>query len=237
MKRKVFHKGIPSLVVLALLMLMLPNCQTPADPQYTKDGTPYGVVKGLFRERWWNFYERGVSYFDGGFWEEAIADFKEAIRQRDEDQRRARTDQIYRPFHATVSDVVNARRQAGVTPVLVTIHSFTPTFKGKVRLLDLGVLHDNDARLADAMLEVAQHGTGYSARRNDPYGPEDGVTHTLNLHRGNDELLNVMLEVRNDLIADEPGQNEWAGRLAVLLKQALRSIDNHTADQVLASSS
>ena len=154
-----------------------------------------------------------------------------------EEQRRARTDQIYRPFHATVSDVVDARRQAGATPVLVTIHSFTATYKGQVRHLDLGILHDSDSRLADAMLGVARNGKEYSARRNDPYGPEDGVTHTLNLHRGNDELLNVMLEVRNDLIADESGQIEWAERLAVLLIQALQSIGGQAADQVLATSS
>jgi len=91
MKKKLFHKGIPSLILFALSFLLLQNCHTPPDPKYTKDGTPYGVVKGLFRERWWNFYERGASYSAGEFWEQAIADFKEAISQRDHDQRRART--------------------------------------------------------------------------------------------------------------------------------------------------
>ena len=77
MKNKVFQKGIPILVLIALSFLLFQNCQTPPDPDYIKDGTSYGVVKGLFRERWWNFYERGVSFFDGGYWEEAIDDFQE----------------------------------------------------------------------------------------------------------------------------------------------------------------
>jgi len=75
------------LTVLALLL----SCNTPPDPKYAKDGVQYGVVKGLFRERWWNFYERGISFSDGGFWHEAVADFTAALKQRDVDQRRART--------------------------------------------------------------------------------------------------------------------------------------------------
>ncbi len=80
--------------VLAALILCAGlggGCNTPPDKKYLKDGKQFGVVKGLFRERWWNFYERGVSYLQGGFSQEAIADLKEALSQRDRDQRRART--------------------------------------------------------------------------------------------------------------------------------------------------
>jgi TolB-like protein len=82
---------IPSLLCAAAAMLFFMSCNTPPDPKYTKDGRSYGQVSGLFRERWWNFYERGLSYAEGGFWQEAVADFKEALKQRDRDQRRART--------------------------------------------------------------------------------------------------------------------------------------------------
>jgi TolB-like protein/tetratricopeptide (TPR) repeat protein len=80
------------LLFSAISMIVLAGgCNTPPDKKYFKDGRQYGVVKGLFRERWWNFYERGCSFSQGGFYPEAIADFKEALRQRDRDQRRART--------------------------------------------------------------------------------------------------------------------------------------------------
>ena len=65
---------------IAVVALLL-SCNTPPDPKYLKDGVQYGVVKGLFRERWWNFYERGLSFSAGGFWNEAVADFAEALRQ------------------------------------------------------------------------------------------------------------------------------------------------------------
>lgn len=83
-------RSICYFIIVAGVFLFL-NCNTPPDPKYFKDGRQYGVVKGLFRERWWNFYERGISFSGGGFWEEAASDFREAVRQRDKDQRRART--------------------------------------------------------------------------------------------------------------------------------------------------
>ncbi len=136
-----------------------------------------------------------------------------------ETQKAARVEQIYLPFHQSVSDFLDQRLQSDVEPVFVTIHSFTATYFGKPRSVELGVLHDEDTRLGDAMLE---HAPGdYIARRNDPYGPEDGVTHTLNLHGGARGFKNVMLEVRNDLIADAAGQAIWAARLTGLLKRSL----------------
>jgi tetratricopeptide (TPR) repeat protein len=51
----------------------------------------YGKVKGSFRGRWWNYYERGLSFMEGEFYKEAIADFDQAIKQRSEDKRMART--------------------------------------------------------------------------------------------------------------------------------------------------
>ncbi len=137
-------------------------------------------------------------------------------RGLDAEQKRQRTEQIYRPFHAAIGTLLDRR---GEKPTFfVTIHSFTPAFKGKRRDVQLGILHDQDTRLADTMLELADD--SYIARRNEPYGPKDGVTHTLNLHGGARGFSNVMLEVRNDLISDEAGVALWAGRLANLLDRA-----------------
>ena len=68
---------------------------TPVPCSYSKvlirDGKEYGKIKGAFRNRWWNYYERGLSYLEGEFYQEAIADFKNALKQRAEDKRMART--------------------------------------------------------------------------------------------------------------------------------------------------
>ncbi|MCK4389830.1 MAG: hypothetical protein KAV83_06300 [Desulfobacterales bacterium] len=79
-------------VITLVILFSLCGCagQT-AGTVYRKDGEEYGKVRGAFRHRWWNYYERGVSYADGEFYQEALRDLKEAIRQRKKDQRMART--------------------------------------------------------------------------------------------------------------------------------------------------
>ena len=137
------------------------------------------------------------------------------------EQREARVEALYRPFHASVARLID-QREAGKLPcVLVTVHSFTPVYKGVARTVQLGILHDCDARLADRLLRACEAEPGLVVRRNEPYGPQDGVTHTLVLHALPRGLENVMLEVRNDLIADAPGQRRMAERLARLLEQAV----------------
>jgi len=136
-------------------------------------------------------------------------------------ERDARADYIYRPFQKALVEAVNARAQT----VLVTIHSFTPVYNGEARAVEVGILHDSDRRLADAMLNAAVKDPKYNVRRNAPYGPEDGVTHTLKEHAVAHGLLNVMIEVRNDLLTDEAGVkavSTWLhGRLTVALHDVL----------------
>ena len=139
-------------------------------------------------------------------------------------ERAARAETVYRPFRRAVSALLDARLAAGLHPVLVTVPSFTPLYKGVRRAVDLGVLCDSDDRLAQALLRAAGSRPEMSVRLNEPYGPADGVTHTLAdlaLPRG---LLNVMIEIRNDLIADAAGQAAIGHWLAESLGQALEDV-------------
>lgn len=126
---------------------------------------------------------------------------------------------IYAPFKATLTEAI----RRAPNPAIVTIHSFTPVYLGVARQVELGVLHDNDARLADAVLALAPKATGRNVQRNQPYGPEDGVTHTLKEHALPAGLLNVMLEIRNDLISDEASCAVMATSLASILETALEN--------------
>ncbi len=138
-------------------------------------------------------------------------------------EREARTKALYVPFTETLSGEISRRTQQGRPPVLVTIHSFTPVYYGKQREVELGILHDADTALADAMLD-AQDETTLLTRRNEPYGPDDGVTHTLQLHGLGNGLPNVMIEVRNDMLESPVQQKKVAQDLAAMLERALKSI-------------
>ena len=70
------------------------GCAVDRGPVYTKDGKQYGVTASKFwRNTWWQNYERGLSYAEGEFWDEAVASFQAALATRlgQRDQRRANT--------------------------------------------------------------------------------------------------------------------------------------------------
>lgn len=140
-----------------------------------------------------------------------------------EAERATRTDAYYRPFEALLSDTLDQR---GGAAVLVTIHSFTPVYHGAPRAVEIGILHDTDARLADAMLDAA---SGYHVERNAPYGPEHGVTHTLRRHALPRGLLNVMIEVRNDLLTTPQDCADMAETLAGWVTKGLDSLSGKDA--------
>lgn len=135
----------------------------------------------------------------------------------------ARVDEIYRPFHQALREVLQIRMARRPQPILVTIHSFTPVYLGRAREVELGVLYDADVRLADAIMRHARPVTGLEVRHNEPYGPADGVTHTLQEHGIRNGLLNLMLEIRNDLIADDAASRRMADVLAQLLRTTLEA--------------
>lgn len=137
------------------------------------------------------------------------------------DAKTQRAEALYHPFHGAIADLMDRRGDAGRAIVLVTVHSFTPVYFGQPRDGVLGILHDDDPRLADALLKAASAAGFQGVRRNYPYGPQDGVTHTLKKHGLTRQIANVMLEIRNDLISDADGQSEWAERIAGLLQAAL----------------
>jgi predicted N-formylglutamate amidohydrolase len=149
-------------------------------------------------------------------------------------ERQARADRFYMPFRDTLAACIDRRIKTGRLPVLVTVHSFTPVYKGAQRAVELGILHDTDTRLADALLETTRDGSSLKIRRNEPYGPVDGVTHTLIEHGLSRGLLNVMLEIRSDLIADRASQAGIAEWLSRCLSRALGLLAENTKGQGVA---
>lgn len=139
-------------------------------------------------------------------------------------ERQARTEAVYLPFHAALRALLARRAATGALPVLVTVHSFTPVWHGRPRAVEFGIIHDADARLARALVAAAPK--GLDARLNEPYSAVDEVTHTLALQATPLGLPNVMIELRNDLIAAPEAQRAVAARLAPALVAALAAAES-----------
>ncbi len=139
-------------------------------------------------------------------------------------QRLARVDQYYVPFQQALVAQIDRHIEGVLPPVLLTIHSFTPIFHGKAREFDIGILHDSDTRFADELLNSLKGESQFVTCRNQPYGPADGVTHTLVQHALTRGLMNVMFEIRNDIIATPEDQSKMAEMLSRHVKDALAQL-------------
>ena len=120
------------------------------------------------------------------------------------------------PYHAAITRALDAM---GPDAVVVSMHSFTPSWKGVPRPWEYGVLYDRDIRMAAPLMRrLAQ--AGYSVGDNEPYhGALDGDT--LNVHGTRRGLPHVLIEMRQDLIATTTAAQDFAARLKPILDMAL----------------
>lgn len=143
-------------------------------------------------------------------------------RALDPADRARRIAEVYEPYHAAVDDMI-ARQEAraGSPLAVVAVHTFTPVYKGRRRDLHVGILFDADERLGRPLLRHLQAEPGLRAEENQPYSPADEVYWTLDRHAVSRGHMNVMIEVRNDLLRDAKDQKRWADRLAAGISASL----------------
>jgi predicted N-formylglutamate amidohydrolase len=134
----------------------------------------------------------------------------------DAHQRAQRIAEIFEPYHARIAAELDRRASAGRPVVLVAMHSFTPSMAGNDRPWHAGVLYQRDARFAHALLEALRDEGDLVVGDNEPYRVSDATDYAIPVHAERRGLPHVELEIRQDLIADEAGQQAWAQRLARL---------------------
>lgn len=140
-----------------------------------------------------------------------------------EHERQARVSEVFEPYHARLREQLDRRLAAGQATILVAMHSFTPTFLGVARPWHVGVLYGRDVRLGSALLTALRRDAALVVGDNEPYAVSDETDYTLLVHGEQRGIPHVELELRQDLIASERGQEEWAERLAVLLQNVVCS--------------
>jgi predicted N-formylglutamate amidohydrolase len=146
--------------------------------------------------------------------------------------RAARIAAIFEPYHTCIRGMLDARAVAGRRAVLVAMHSFTPVFKGESRAMQVGVLYNRDARLANILLDLLRAEGDLTVGDNAPYAVNDTSDYTVPVHGERRGLPHVEIEIRQDLIEHEAGQIAWAARFARLLTAAdarLRALDSGAA--------
>jgi predicted N-formylglutamate amidohydrolase len=99
---------------------------------------------------------------------------------------------------------------------------------GTVRDFELGLLYNRDPRLAKGLAETFRAANpDMTVKLNAPYQVNDISDYTIPVHGERRGIAHVLIEVRNDLINDARGQEEWADRLAGPLSLAADSLEGN----------
>ncbi len=139
-------------------------------------------------------------------------------------ERRAREGEIFQPYHDAIAAALEQRRQANAPAALIALHSFTPVFKAAARPWHAALLYHRDPRLARALIALLRSETGLNVGDNEPYFVSDETDYTIPVHGERRNIPHALIEIRQDLIAEENGQREWAQRLAPILPEAYRTL-------------
>ena len=148
-------------------------------------------------------------------------------RDLEDAARTLRFAEVHEPYHRTIAAILAARQADGPSPILIALHSFTPRMDGFDRPWQVGILHHlGNTAFASAVLARLRADGRWTVGDNQPYRM-DGTDYSVPRHAYAAGFPYVEFEVRQDLIADEAGWQEWANHLAEVLTAALadRSID------------
>lgn len=132
-------------------------------------------------------------------------------RDLDPQERQRRIERFWLPYHRAVGSVIDQCLASGRAPIIISVHSFTESWKGVSRPWHVGVLWDRDDRLARPMIEAFAAGGQLIVGDNQPYkGSLDGDC--MHQHATSRGLVHALIEYRQDLVRDEDGQVQWADR-------------------------
>ncbi|MDB5669897.1 MAG: hypothetical protein JWO25_856 [Alphaproteobacteria bacterium] len=135
-------------------------------------------------------------------------------------QRIARIAAIHRPYQSAIAAELKRRDQGGIGTILVSLHSFTPSFGGVDRPWQIGVLHDKgDPAFALRFLHALQHAGDIVVGDNAPYRM-DSIDYTVPRHAYPARRPYVEIEIRQDLIGDPEGQMRWSAIVEAALTAA-----------------
>ncbi len=147
-------------------------------------------------------------------------------RHLDEHERTKRRRLYYEPYHRAIDAVVDRCLGVGVPPALLSIHSFTESWKGVPRPWHVGILWDKDPRLAKPLLRAFESEGSLIVGDNEPYSGalEGDCMWQHGTMRG---LAHAIIEIRQDLIRTPAGQNAWAQRIIGIIEKLRGRADLH----------
>ena len=140
--------------------------------------------------------------------------------------REARVEEILRPYHARITERLDARAAAGAPTLLVSVHSFTPTLRARPaeRPWHVGFCWakaDGFSRHVLGLLAEAE--PDLVLGHNQPYDVDMKNDYSIPVHSEGRGLPYIEIEIRQDQIGTAGDQALWAERLVPVLHRAVET--------------
>lgn len=133
-------------------------------------------------------------------------------------QRDQRLADWHQPYHHAIARHLHSQMREGLRPAVLAIHSFNPVYHGRARPWQVGLLWKRREPWLDALFDHLR-GEGLEVGDNQPYDGSIMLGYSLETHALARGLRHLLVEIRNDQIADAAGQQAWALRLHRALAQ------------------
>lgn len=117
-----------------------------------------------------------------------------------EPSRREQRIDAWRAYHGALGQACETFRWQRGRFLLLSVHTFTPTFRDELRDYGLGILHDEHHADAAEAIRDGLLATGFDCRLNEPYSGMDGFIDSAGRHGRAVDVPYLLLEVRSDLL-------------------------------------
>lgn len=151
-----------------------------------------------------------------------------------DDAKRQRLQTLHEPYHAYLERFIADAVAQKIRPIIVSIHSFTPSVSRIARPWEAGVLWDKDPRVAIPLL-AALRAEGVVVGDNEPYSGRHTADYTLDRHAEGNHLAHAAIEIRQDRILSSGSQFIWAERLVRVLRPIVANQALHEVPEELQS--
>jgi len=133
----------------------------------------------------------------------------------------ARANALFWPYHNEIIAKLDAMQAGGAVPAYIAMHSFTPVMDGFERPWHIGICWEHDGRIPVPIIAALRERTELCVGDNEPYAIELDSDYGVPVHGAGRGLPHLLVEIRQDLIADEAGQTRWAEIMVEVLGKVL----------------